>query len=319
MTRKRPVLCAVLLAACGPSVADIGDDTTSGTTAVPDDDGDDDAPATTQPGTTMPGTATSASTTGMTTVADTGPLPTTESADSLDSISFFDDGFGDWGNSPIECDIWAQDCPRGEKCVPWANDGGIDWNATRCAPIERAPSEPGEPCTVVGDPFSGFDSCAAGSVCWGADSETLTGVCYAQCTGSEASPQCVEGLECWDGVEQVLAVCVDTCLPLAPTCAEHESFVLDAATESAFCIPTPLVMGTQYGETCDVDALACGTGLACGPAVNVPSCLDECCTTLCDITDMTECPDAASGQQCLPLFDRAPPGFENVGICGIPQ
>ncbi len=32
-----------------------------------------------------------------------------------------------WG----ECSPWAQNCPPGEKCTWWANDGGNAWNATR--------------------------------------------------------------------------------------------------------------------------------------------------------------------------------------------
>ncbi len=67
-----------------------------------------------------------------------------------------DDGTGspflvspDGGGSVIACDLWSQDCPPGEKCMPWANDGGNTWNATRCTPIDDDPRSVGEPCTVV--------------------------------------------------------------------------------------------------------------------------------------------------------------------------
>ena len=40
----------------------------------------------------------------------------------------------DGGGTDIECDLWGQDCPDGEKCMPWANDGGSSWNATKAAP-----------------------------------------------------------------------------------------------------------------------------------------------------------------------------------------
>ncbi len=40
--------------------------------------------------------------------------------------------------------IWAQDCPEGEKCMPWANDGGGSWNATRCSPLDPNPSAVGD-------------------------------------------------------------------------------------------------------------------------------------------------------------------------------
>ena len=48
------------------------------------------------------------------------------------------------------CDLWEQDCPEGEKCNPWANDGGASWNALRCVPIDPNPDGVGEPCTVSG-------------------------------------------------------------------------------------------------------------------------------------------------------------------------
>ena len=43
-----------------------------------------------------------------------------------------------------QCNPFTQDCPEGEKCMPWANDGGGSWNATRCSPISDNPGEPGE-------------------------------------------------------------------------------------------------------------------------------------------------------------------------------
>ena len=35
----------------------------------------------------------------------------------------------DGGDEFFECDLFAQDCPAGEKCMPWANDGTEVWNA----------------------------------------------------------------------------------------------------------------------------------------------------------------------------------------------
>ena len=45
----------------------------------------------------------------------------------------------DGGGATNECNQWVQDCPEGEKCMPWANDGGSAWNATRCRPGRRRP------------------------------------------------------------------------------------------------------------------------------------------------------------------------------------
>ena len=35
-----------------------------------------------------------------------------------------------------ECDMWTQNCPEGEKCMPWANDNGGAWNSSKCSPID---------------------------------------------------------------------------------------------------------------------------------------------------------------------------------------
>ena len=55
-------------------------------------------------------------------------------------------------NDTIEpaCDLWAQDCPVGEKCMPWANAGGPAWNDARCTPLDSQPGQPGDACTVEG-------------------------------------------------------------------------------------------------------------------------------------------------------------------------
>jgi len=51
---------------------------------------------------------------------------------------------------------------------------------------------------------------------------------------------------------------------------------------------------------------------------HVPSCTDSCCTTACDLAGAAPCPDAASGQTCIPLYDDPPPAFANLGYCGTP-
>ena len=46
----------------------------------------------------------------------------------------------DGGTGVFECDLWGQDCPDGEKCMPWASNGGT-WNATRCSPVVDSPDK----------------------------------------------------------------------------------------------------------------------------------------------------------------------------------
>ena len=43
------------------------------------------------------------------------------------------------GGHTYECNIITQDCPRGEKCAVWDEEGGSHWNATRCVPVPAQP------------------------------------------------------------------------------------------------------------------------------------------------------------------------------------
>jgi hypothetical protein len=79
---------------------------------------------------------------GQTTTAGTtsDPLPPNESSGEGGSSSSSGGGFiveDDTPNGNIECDVFAQDCPDGFKCMPWANDGGGSWNAAKCSPVAR--------------------------------------------------------------------------------------------------------------------------------------------------------------------------------------
>jgi Mg-chelatase subunit ChlD len=127
-----------------------------------------------------------------------------------------DDGVGDdgvflsvfdAGSVSFECDLFAQDCPAGEKCVPWANDGGGEWNATRCSPIADDPAAAGKPCTVEGGPTSGIDDCSQGSLCWDVD-RTNEGTCVSMCTGDASNPMCQGDQWCYVGHDGSVAVCL---------------------------------------------------------------------------------------------------------------
>ena len=65
----------------------------------------------------------------------------------------------------LQCSLVAQDCPEGEKCVPWANDGGTSFTATACRPVDPEPAGLDEGCSQH-DPTLGIDSCDVGLVCW---------------------------------------------------------------------------------------------------------------------------------------------------------
>lgn len=317
-------LALALVAGCGPVVPGADDGGT--TTGLENDEN-------------SPGTApfTSGATTGLpmttpvdtditvtVTVGETGTTTTSSTTDDdADTATFITDAsVGESGGCWPDCDPWLQDCCDGmSKCVAWANDGGAQWNSTRCVEVPDVAGAAGQACTVVGSGFSGVDDCEHGSMCWGVDDETLMGTCYTQCNGSEGDPQCPEGLVCYVGFDDVLALCVTPCDPLAPACAANEMCVFDSATSVSRCMPGALLPADAYAEPCGpISALQCGTGLVCASSSHVPGCDADCCTLLCDTTAPLECPDAVTGQTCLPMWrpGAAPEGLENLGFCGVP-
>lgn len=163
-----------------------------------------------------------------TTDADTGV------DDSADGAGFIYGGGPDSGAGANECDVIDNDCPDGEKCVPWANDGGETWNATRCVPVADGAAAAGEPCVMEGSPTSGVDDCDAGSTCLHVDPETLAGTCVSFCESAEPPTCAEEGLICAIANDGVLAVCLEPCDPKMPECpGDQECFPL--AERGAVC------------------------------------------------------------------------------------
>ncbi len=217
------------------------------------------------------------------------------------------------------CGLFTQDCPEGEKCAPWANDGGTQWNATRCSPIADNPGTPGEPCTMEGSPTSGLDSCELGAMCWNVDPRTLQGTCIAHCAGDELEPVCPRATSCFIGEDEVPLVCLPTCNPLADDCEPSQLCGPNDAMFSCFppgenaaaADPCELVTDCAAGSTCIASE---ATSPMCDQAVI------GCCSPWCDLS----APDPAAScfdpaQQCVPWFDDpAPEGLESVGICALP-
>lgn len=262
-----------------------------------------------------------------------GPLPTTsmdppsgsssttatgldttsgDADDTSDSCDFV--GCGPDVPSIPECDVWNDDCPRGEKCTYWANDGGGTLNSTRCVPLDADPVGPGEPCTAEGN---GFDDCEAGSMCWDFV-RYPEGVCVAFCTGSRTDPGCADPGSVCSITGGGLATCDPQCDPLDPqTCPEGQGCY---PADSTTLICAPDASGDDGGvfDPCDV-LNGCAPGSYCADADLVGQCgmgASRCCTPYCAL-DAPSCPE---GTQCLPLFDEGagPPNSENVGSCGTP-
>lgn len=306
MKKNRTVLCLAVVAlwGCDP------DSGTKGT------------------GTAGPGPAPGASETG----EDRSPPATSGSPSDNESTSGApsDDGStsSDFIAEPdmgptIECDVWEQDCPNEEKCVPWANDGGITWNATRCVPVMDNPGQPGDTC-VAESGLSGIDDCGDGAMCWNIDGETGEGNCVAFCTGSPEAPQCDDAAtECSISLDGVLILCLPSCDPLLQDCP-NEIEACYPGVESGFqCYPDYSGEGGAYGDPCEYTNV-CNPGLFCGAAALVPGCENGlCCSEFCDITEedpSSQCAGQAQGQECFAWYaeGEAPPGHESIGYCALP-
>ncbi|MEM9453141.1 MAG: ribulose phosphate epimerase [Myxococcota bacterium] len=228
----------------------------------------------------------------------------------------------DGGGPVVECDVWDQDCPKGEKCMPWANDGGNSWNATRCSEIADNPGQVGDECTVEGSGVSGVDSCDESAMCYYVDPETGVGTCVGFCEGSPDNPMCEPGFLCAIANNGVLILCRRECDPLLQDCQGSAACLPAAGSDGFVCIVDASGETGAAGDPCEF-INACDPGLTCTVAENVPGCMGAgCCTEFCDLTEVD--PDAActqAGQGCVSWFEKgnAPPMLDHVGFCALPM
>jgi hypothetical protein len=304
----------LIASACGPVVADEGDGTTGEdpTDTSPTSQGNPTTDPTTDPS-TDPSAPSTMSTSGNPTT-DPSTDPTIDPVDTSDSDPTCGDFIGcyDGGGDGGWCTAWDQNCVRGEKCMPWSNDGGPHWNTERCSPIDPDARAPGEPCMVEGSYVSGIDNCELGSVCLFVDPATNTGVCIASCSGSEDNPVCASpGDVCSIDFDGAMVNCLPSCDPLLQDCS------------LGGCYPTPfgdfvcgatIGMGVGPGEPC-VHQWDCVEGSVCVEGDLVPDCADEgCCAPLCDVS----MPEQCEGLTCEPWYEPGTsPGLEALGVCII--
>ncbi len=233
----------------------------------------------------------------------------------------------DHGSSPFPCDLFTQNCPVGEKCMAWADDGGSSWNATRCSPIADDPAAKGEPCHAEGSPTSGIDDCELGAMCWVEDPKTNEGVCVDYCVGSSQEPFCEDPDEqCPIGGDGAIVICRPVCNPLQ-TNACPEGQACYPILQEWMCAPDASGDLGAYGDPCDF-INRCDSGLACLDSSTVPPgqpCegASGCCTEVCDLDDPLgdlQCAGAAEGQICRAWYDEdtVAPGYEDVGACALP-
>ena len=250
-----------------------------------------------------------------------GETTATDTDDSADTHndptgSFYAGPAVDWGG-PSGCDPWYQDCPEGEKCVPYASSGGT-WDANKCVPI-LGDGQVGEPCVYDGR-VEATDTCGEGSVCRHAnevDGEQL-GECMAFCKGDPSNPKCDEGSVCVISHVGSSNLCAQACDPLAQDCPEGLHCYANWAFASFACWapqdPTP-----APGAACSPGLINdCPAGSACMDAMRLPACeADDCCTAYCSLAE-PDCPEP--GAECVPLVAEDPPAeLEDLGFCGLPD
>ncbi|KIG17433.1 hypothetical protein DB30_03352 [Enhygromyxa salina] len=211
-----------------------------------------------------------------------------------------------------QCDPWAQDCPEGEKCVPYGSTGG-NWDANKCVVVD-GDGQPGDSCTYTGT-ASASDSCGADSHCWDVmdvDGQAV-GVCTPFCDGSPDDPICGPGTSCLVANEGSITLCIETCDPLLQAC--DEGLGCFWANNDFNCIFT--AGDIAESEPCGF-VNDCAPGLLCTAGDVLPACAgSNCCTAYCDLAS-PECP--VEGTECSPFFEEglAPPTYEDLGLCILP-
>jgi hypothetical protein len=315
--RLRPALFTLWAMGCGPAIEVPADDTGGASTEAS-------AGGTMTGGVVTSSTTVPPSTVGSSTSTSTTTSATTDASSGEDSATFVADSGCSFlcppdGQNTHECSVWEQNCPAGEKCMPYSADGSPTWNGTRCSPLDPDPDAPGESCTVEGSGVSGVDSCDGTSMCWYVDADTLEGTCVSFCTGSEANPMCPDACQdCTLTAEGVLTICLSVCDPFTTDCGEGFGCYLGGDT--LFCGPDISGDGGAPGEACEFSN-ECDPGTMCVNGDVIPECDGSgCCTPYCLVGDDTPCA-ALPGTECVQLFEVPPSPCtpENLGACAIPE
>jgi len=208
MKHRACTLALALVVACGADKS--GEETGTGAT-----------------GTSTTGASTGAPTSSSST-GSSGAAPTTTSSTGTPDLTSTGDescgtactGASEGGNflpaadagSKLGCDVLAEDCPAGQKCMPYVDDGGTQWNALKCVPVDPAPVGVGEVCDAPGNGLTGVDNCDKHVMCW--DVANNMGTCAAMCVDNG----CAEGFNCFVANDGILNLCLQACDVNMPDC-----------------------------------------------------------------------------------------------------
>ncbi len=250
------------------------------------------------------GTGTAPTSTGGDTGGDTGT--STGSSTGVEDPT----GTTTQGSEGKACDPWAQDCGAGFKCAPYASDGGDVWDANKCTTV--GVSVIGASCKATGSPTSGYDSCAAGLICWDVDANTLLGVCYALCSGDPLDPVCPPGSGCSMTNQGAVNVCLADCDPLTNKCPEGQVCVPDGgdqflcqAAGGAVAVGAPC----EYVNECEPGSMCVNSETSALCDAQSPFC----CLPFCSLND----PVCPTDLVCLSYFTEgmAPMAHADLGMC----
>ncbi len=304
------VVCGVLVLGCVERELGVGGETETGgeTTASGGESG---ASGATTAASGDPSTPTGEVATGSPGTS-TGADPSTGGTSGDTDFVFIVDPDG----GGLDCDFYAQDCPEGQKCMPWAHDGGSTWNATKCVEI-MGDQGPGEVCKAEGGGLSGEDDCIEGAMCWDVNAENV-GICAWLCMGAVDAPTCMEGFSCAVFSEGVVNICYPACDALLQDCPGGDLCL--PIDDTFVCVLDASGDEGQAFDPCEF-ANACDPGLVCAGSASASECdpmATGCCVPMCSISGMTVCPGV--GQECTSLYEEgmAPPAYADIGYCTLP-
>lgn len=229
------------------------------------------------------------------------------------------------GGVLTQCDLYADTCPDGEKCMPYATDGGIRQDATRCVPVAESPAQLDDTCSVQEWVASGLDDCARGLFCVVYDPVELTGRCLAFCIEEPelADLGCLDpNARCFGTPDQIPRLCAADCDPFGSECPEGRGCY--KVGDSFVCLDDVSGPSGDYGDPC-LFTNECDPGFRCVVPEQFFECgsPNGCCTPFCDTRDeeaSAACPGAPE-HACVRVFDEGegPPLFDWVGACMLPD
>ncbi len=213
------------------------------------------------------------------------------------------------------CDSFAQDCPPGEKCVPFSANG-TTWDDNKCVPI-MGDQQVGETCWW-GGLVDATDNCDASSICWNTQeiAGELIGTCLMICQGTADTPECPPMSSCIVADDGPIAICMPICDPLVQDCGEGLACYWSSSSFNCIATSEDLATGEPCGFIND-----CAAGNFCVDGLALPSCMGAaCCTPYCDLQLGDADCLAQPGTACVPFFEPglAPPAYENLGLCVVP-